>query len=154
MLLKMSSLSLPHGFLLVLVVQSSSPTSEGVPTSQNLSSELPYFQNYLLFYPHVFFYSYYMKHSSLTISLNSNNPGLCGQTHCNCNIQWCDNEQKCVPLDYISNILGCYETFQHISLHIVCNPNLCDHIHYMRSNDHEKHYHTFSFVSTLKVSHF
>jgi hypothetical protein len=104
--------------------------------------------------PPCVFFPYHVKHSSLNVSLNSNNPGICGQTHCSCNISWCDNEQQCVPLDYISNILGCYETFQHISSHNVFNPNLCDHIHYMRSSDHEKHFHTFALVSTLKVSLF
>jgi hypothetical protein len=116
--------------------------------------ELPSFQHCLPSKLHVLLFPCYMKHSSLIVSLNYNNPNLCVQTHCRCNISWCDNEQQCVPLDYISNILGSYRTFQHLSFHNFYNPNFCDHIHYMRSNDHEKELHTFTLVSTLKVSLF
>jgi hypothetical protein len=129
-------------------VQSSSSTSESVMISMYLYSDLPSFQHCLPSKLHVLFFPCLLKHSSLTISLNSSNLELCGQTHYSCNISWCDNEKQCVPLDYISNILGCYEIFQHFSLYNVCNPKICDHIHYMRSSDHQKHFHTFALVST------
>jgi hypothetical protein len=93
-----------------------------------------------------------MKSFSWTVFLCSNNPGTCGQTHYSCSISWCDNEQQCVLLDYISNTLGCYETFHYISFHNICIPKLCNHIHYMSNSDHEKHFHIFALVSILKVS--
>ena len=154
MLQKKSNLSLPHGYHYVMVVQSYSPTFEGVPASHNLISEISSFQNFLPSLLHGFFLSCYMKHSSWNVFLCSNNPGICGQTHYKCSISWCDNEKICVPLDYISNTLGCYATFHYLFLHNVFNPNLCDHIHYMRRSDYETHFHTFSLVSTLKVSLF
>ena len=46
------------------------------------------------------------------------------------------------------------ENFHYLSLHNVCNPNICDHIHYMSRSDHEKHFRTFDLVSILKVSLF
>jgi hypothetical protein len=46
---KNSSLRFPYGCHSVLIVQSCSPTFEGVPTSENLSSEIPCLQHCLLF---------------------------------------------------------------------------------------------------------
>ena len=137
-----------------LVVQCSSSTYESVMISLYLYFELPSFQHCLPSKLHVLLLQCYMQHSSLVVSLNSNNPKLCGQTHYNCSISWCDNEQQCVLLDYISNALGCYEIFHYLSLHKVFIPKLCDHIHYMSNIDHEKHFHTFALVSILKVSLF
>jgi len=145
-------LSWPHGCHFVLVVQSSSSTSEHVQVSLYFYSEIPSFQHCFPSKLHVIFFPCYVRHSSLTISLSSNNHEFCGQNHCNYNISWCDNEKQHVPIYYISNILGSYGTFQHLSLHNVCNPNICDHIHYMRSSDHKKYFHTFPLLSTLKMS--
>jgi hypothetical protein len=77
-----------------LVVQSFSSTSKSVLVYQHLFSELPSFPHYLPSKLHLFIMPCYMKHSSLTIFLNSNNPEICGETHCSCNISWCDNVQQ------------------------------------------------------------
>jgi len=105
MLQKMSILSFPHGCHNVLVVQSSSSTSESVMFFEYWFFHLPSFQ---LCLSSILFFPYHLKQSSWTIFLCSNNPGICGQTHCSCRISWCDNVQQCVPHSYISNILSCY----------------------------------------------
>jgi hypothetical protein len=110
---KYFTLRLPHGNHSVflhscLVVQSYSSTSKSVLVSQYLFSELSSFQSYLSSMFHFLFLPFCMKHFSLSVSLNSSNPGTCVQTHCSCNISWCDNVQQCVRQDYISNNLRSY----------------------------------------------
>jgi hypothetical protein len=140
----LNSLSVFHSDLAAL---SSSPTSIDVPASQNLSSEHPSFQRCLPSLFHSFFYPCYVKSSSWTFFLCSSNPGICGQIHYSCIISWCYNEQQCVLLDHISNTLWCYKIFHCISFHKIYIQNICDHIHYMNNNAHEKYFHTFALVS-------
>jgi hypothetical protein len=143
----MTFLNFPSVFHSVLATLSSSPTSVDIPTPQNLSAEHPYFQICLPSLLHSFFYPCYVKSSSWTFFLCSSTPRICGQIHYRCSISWCYSEQQCVLLDHISNTLWCYEIFHYIFFHKIYIQKICDYIHYMNNNSHEKYFHPFALVS-------